>query len=86
MKRKLAMKIGLTFLVVLLALNLIATLKVRAAGRARPEAAPAIDYHVVRVDPSTNQELLFRQAGEQGLEFAGTIQIAGSTGYVIFRK
>jgi len=71
---------------VLLALNLIATLKVRAAGRARPESRPAIEYQVVRVDPSTNEDLLFQQAGEKGLEFVGTIEVSGSTGYIIFRK
>lgn len=86
MKRNRIARITAAVIVLLLALNLIATLKVRAAGRARPESGQAIEYHVVRVDPSTNQELLFQQAGEKGLEFAGTIEIAGSTGYVIFRK
>lgn len=86
MKHKLIMNVGLTLLVALLALNLMITIKARAAGGARSENSPTVQYHVVRVDPSTNQDLLFQQAGEKGLEFVGTIEVSGSTGYIIFKK
>lgn len=86
MRHKLIMNAGLTLLVALLALNLMITVKARAAGGARPENSRTVQYHVVRVDPSTNQDLLFQQAGEKGLELAGTIEVSGSTGYVVFKK
>jgi hypothetical protein len=77
-------KIAMAVLAVLLAFNLLASFGLRAAGK--PEADTKIVYSVVRVDPSTNEDNLFRQAGEKRWQFAGTIEVGGSTGYLIFRK
>jgi hypothetical protein len=77
-------KIAMAVLAVLLALNLLATFGARTAGK--PAADTKIVYGVVRVDPSTNEDNLFREAGEKGWQLAGTIEIGGSTGYLVFRK
>jgi hypothetical protein len=84
MRRELFGKIGIVALAVLLALNLLATLGTRASGK--PAAETKVLYSVVRVNPATNQEMLFREAGEKGWELAGSIQVSGSTGYLVFRK
>jgi len=84
MLRELFGKIGMAALAVLLALNLLVTFGARAAGK--PVAGTKIPYRVVRVDPSTNQDNLFREAGEGGWELAGSIQVSGTTVYLIFRK
>jgi hypothetical protein len=84
MSRELFGKIGKAVLVVLLALNLLAAFGTRTAGKAAADTK--ILYSVVRVGPTTNQEILFREAGEKGWELAGSIQVAGSTGYLVFRK
>jgi hypothetical protein len=84
MLRELFGKIGMSALAVLLALNLLATLGTQASSK--PAAETKVLYSVVRVNPTTNQEMLFREAGEKGWELAGSIQVSGSTGYLIFRK
>jgi hypothetical protein len=84
MLREVFGKIGIVTLAVLLALNLLMTLGVRAAGK--PGADIKIPYRVVRVDPSTNQDNLFREAGENGWQLAGSIEVAGTTAYLVFRK
>jgi hypothetical protein len=30
--------------------------------------------------------MLFREAGEKGWELAGSIEVSGNTGYLVFRK
>jgi len=67
-----------------LALNLLSTFVTRAGGK--PDTDARIRYRVVRVDPSTNEDNVFHEAGEGGWQLAGSIQVAGSTGYLIFRK
>jgi hypothetical protein len=57
-------KIGMAALAVLLALNLIATFGRGAADKPAPDTK--ILYCVVPVNPGTNQQMLFRQAGERG--------------------
>ena len=86
MKRRIVASIVTTGIFLLLALNLAFKVRAQVPSTPGPEDKPKIQYRVVRVDPSTNQDLLFRQAGEQGLEFAGTIEVAGNTGYIIFKK
>ena len=84
MKRDKVMKLGILVIGVLLLINLVVSVRGRAAAQ-QSEAPTAIQYRLVRVDPSTNQELLFRDAGQKGYQLAGTIQIAGNTGWLVFR-
>lgn len=84
MKLGLFGKIGMTVLAALLALNLLAILGTRAAGKPAPDTK--IHYRVVRVDPSTNEDSIFHEAGEGSWELAGTIEVAGSTGYPVFKR
>jgi hypothetical protein len=84
MKRDKVTKLGILVVAVLLLINLVVSVRGRAAAQ-QSEGSTAIQYRLVRVDPSTNQELLFRDAGQKGYQLAGTIQIAGSTGWLVFR-
>ncbi len=84
MKRDLLIKLGMVVLGILLVLNLVASAGTRAA--APPEPSKRVQYKLVRVDASTNQDLLFEDAGKKGLELVGTIEIAGNTGYLVFKK
>jgi hypothetical protein len=77
-------KIGMAALAVLLALNLLATLGTRAAGKPTAETKTSTAWS--GFNTTTNQEMLFREAGEKRWELAGSIQVSGSTGYLIFRK
>lgn len=86
MKRDLFVKLGMTVIAVLLMLNLLASARAWTAARPRVDVPRPIQYKLVRVDPSTNQEMLFQSAGEQGLELVGSIEVAGNTGYVVFKK
>jgi hypothetical protein len=83
MRRELFGKIGMAALALLLALNLLATFSTRAAGKAPADSKML--YSVVRVDPATNQDNLFREAGDKGWELAGSIQIGGTTAYLVFK-
>ena len=77
-------KLGILFITVLLIVNLIVTVRIRGSAQGS-EAPAAISYRLVRVDPSTNQELLFQNAGQKGYQLVGTIEVAGSTGWLVFR-
>jgi len=83
MRRELFGRIGMTALALLLALNLLETFGTRAASK--PAADSKILYSVVRVSPATNQDDLFREAGEKGWELAGNIQVGGTTAYLVFK-
>jgi hypothetical protein len=77
-------KLGILLITVLLVANLVVSVRSQAAAQGS-EAAPAIRYRLVRVDPSTNQQLLFQDAGQKGYQLVGTIEVAGSTGWLVFR-
>jgi len=85
MKQDPFLKIGMVVLTFLLFLNLVAV-RSRAAAQSRAEESRPIHYKVVRIDASTNEDLLFQKAGEEGAELVGTVQVFGSTGYLIFKK
>jgi hypothetical protein len=72
-------------LTILLLLNLAVNNRFRAAAQVS-EARGAIHYKLVRVDSFTNEEALFKEAGEKGYELVGTMQVAGSTGWLVFRQ
>ena len=77
-------RLGMLVLTILLLLNLAVKRGFRAAGQ-ESEAPAAIHYQLVRVDSSTNEEVLFKDAGQKGYELVGTIQVSGSTGWSVFR-
>ena len=77
-------RLGILLITILLVANLIVTVRSRAAAQGS-ETPNAIHYRLVRVDPSTNQELLFQNAGQKGYQLVGTIEVAGSTGWLVFR-
>jgi hypothetical protein len=83
-KHNLFTKAGMIILGVLLLLNLAVTTRTRA--QANPGTGGPLRYKVHRVDISTNQDLVFQQAAQEGWNLVGTIEIAGSTGYLIFKK
>jgi hypothetical protein len=66
-------------------LNLAVNLRVRAAAE-ESEARSRVHYQLLRVDSSTNQELLFQDAGQKGYQLMGTIEVAGNTGWLVFRR
>ena len=72
-------------LTILLLLNLAVNSRFRAAAQ-ESEAPAAIHYYLVRVDSSTNEETLFKDAGQKGYELVGTIQVSGSTAWLVFRR
>lgn len=86
MRHQLFIKLGIVALGILLVLNLVASVRTRAAAPPPPEPGKRVQYKLVRVDSSTNEDLLFEDAGRKGLELAGTIEIAGNTGYLVFKK
>ena len=85
MKQHLFVKVGIALIALLLILNLSAALGRAVVQSCSGDSAP-IRYKVVRIDAATNQDLLFQKAGEEGAELVGTIQVFGSTGYLIFKK
>jgi hypothetical protein len=85
MKQDFFLKIGMVVLTFLLFLNLVAV-RSRAAAESRAEESRPIHYKVIRIDASTNEDLLFQKAGEEGAELVGTVQVFGATGYLIFKK
>ena len=84
MKRDVVTQVGMVVITLLLVLNLFAGLSIHATAKAADETR--IRYRVVRVDPATNQDSLFKEAGDGGWQLAGTIEVTGSTGYLIFRR
>jgi len=78
-------RLGMLVLTILLLLNLAVNSRFRAAAQ-ESEAPAAIHYQVMRVDSSTNQEMLFKDAGHKGYKLVGTIQVSGSTGWLVFRR
>src|SRR5712692_404972 len=86
MKQDLFVRVGMALITLLLILNLTAALGGRAVAQSRSGDSAPIRYKVVRIDAATNQDLLFQKAGEEGAELVGTIQVFGSTGYLIFKK
>jgi hypothetical protein len=86
MKQAHYMKGAVAALTLLLVLNLVALFGGRVAAQPHPAETKPINYKVVRIDSSTNEDLLFQHAGEEGLELVGTIQVFGNTGYLIFKK
>ena len=78
-------KTGMLVLAILLLLNLAVNNRFRAADQGS-EARAAIHYKVVRVDSFTNEETLFKEAGQKGYELVGTIEVGGSTGWLVFRQ
>ncbi len=85
MKRNYLGRLAMLVLAILLLLNLAVNSRFRAAVRGS-EPPAAIQYQLVRVDSSTNEETLFKDAGQKGYELAGTIEVAGSTGWLVFRR
>ena len=85
MKRDYFGRLGMLVLTILLLLNLAVNSPFWAAGQGS-EARAAIHYQLMRVDSSTNQEMLFKDAGQRGYELVGTIEVAGSTGWLVFRR
>jgi hypothetical protein len=85
MKRDYFARLGMLVLTILLLLNLAANSRFRATAQ-ESEAPAAIHYQLVRVDSSTNEETLFKDAGQKGYELVGTIQVSGSTAWLVFRR
>lgn len=85
MKRNYLGRLSMLVLAILLLLNLAVNSRFRTAAQGS-EARPAIHYQLVRVDSSTNQEMLFKDAGQKGYELVGTIEVSGSTGWLVFRR
>ena len=86
MNRDTFMKCGVVLTLILLSLNLGTALSSHLAAETNAESRKPVRYKVMRVDSATNQETLFEKAGQENLELAGTIEVAGNTGYLIFRK